>query len=157
MRAPLYGWVVFAVTGSVFYSSQANYVVILTVEISSTCVNNVEHHKLGVLIATYFPPFYLDVSVSSICLVCVYGARSPGLQRTGKLRACGQNAVYSISGPAAREKKWKVAISPAFWWSWHHWGALEQDSFTPSYLHTCWLSPRRANIDGRVSPRLECS
>lgn len=95
---------VFAVTGSVFYSSQANYVVILTVEISSTCVNSVEHQKLGVLIATYFPPFYLDVSVSSICLVCVYGARSPGLQRTGKLRACGQNAVYSISGPAAREK-----------------------------------------------------
>lgn len=30
--------------------------------------------------------------------------RSPGLQRRGELRACGQNAVYATSGPAAQEK-----------------------------------------------------
>lgn len=60
--------------------------------------------NLGVLTAAYLLPFYIDGSGNLICLVFVYRARSPGLQRTGELRACGQNAVYSTSGPAAREK-----------------------------------------------------
>lgn len=113
-------------------------VVVLTFEISSSCGNNIKYRGFrGFGCCVLAAIFSWRVCQFDLFVFCL-STRSPGLQRTWELRACGQNVVYSTSGPAAWEK-WKVAISPALWLSWHHWGALEQDSLTPSYRHTRWL------------------
>lgn len=46
----------------------------------------------GVPTATRPLPFHLDAPVNS-SVWCLFIVRSPGLQRSGELRACGENAV----------------------------------------------------------------